>query len=144
MDDPVPGTDQSVRQVLLEPTRIYAKAVRHVLNHYKVKSVVHGIAHITGGGLAENLERILPPHIDLQLDRANWSVPPVFPWLQQLGEVEPAEMDRVFNMGVGLVMICSGFYANGVRQRLEQAGFSCFEMGTAVAGTGKVRFAQTL
>ena len=138
LDDQVAGTSQSVQELLLEPTRIYVRAVKQVFNHYKVKNVVHGIAHITGGGLAENLERLLPPHVDVQIEAKSWPIPPVFPWLQDLGDVAPDEMDRVFNMGLGLVMVVGSFYANRITKLLESAGFDCFEIGKVVPGTGKV------
>src|SRR5262245_1537259 len=88
----------AVGAVLLTPTRIYAKAVRRILAHYRVKEVVHGIAHITGGGLLENLGRIIPAGCRAVIRRASWPIPSVFSWLQKLGGVEHAEMDQVFNL----------------------------------------------
>ena len=87
-----------------------------------MKSVVHGIAHITGGGLHENLARILPPGVGVTIDRGSWPVPPVFTWLQQLGDVDDAEMYRVFNMGVGLVLVVSPYYAESIQQQLANCG----------------------
>src|SRR6476646_5745632 len=103
--DRVEPLGATVGEVLLRPTTIYARAVRGVLTHYKVKSVIHGIAHITGGGLHENLGRILPAGIRVTIDRGSWTVPSVFSWLQQLGDVDEDEMFRVFNMGIGLVLV---------------------------------------
>ena len=111
----------TVGEVLLTPTTIYARAVRGVLTHYKVKSVVHGIAHITGGGLHENLGRILPPGIGVTIDRGSWPVPPVFTWLQKLGDVDDDEMYRVFNMGVGLALVVSPYYAESIQQQLARS-----------------------
>jgi phosphoribosylformylglycinamidine cyclo-ligase len=128
----------TVGEVLLRPTTIYAPAVRSVLTHYKVKSVVHGIAHITGGGLFENLERILPAGIGVAIDRGSWSVPPVFTWLQQLGDVDADEMYRVFNMGVGLVLVVSPYYAESVQQQLTRNGFANWLVGRATAGDRQV------
>ncbi len=142
LTDPVPGTSQNVQQVLLEPTRIYAGAVKRILTHYKVKNVIHGIAHITGGGLAENLQRIVPSNVDVQIRAGSWPVPPVFPWLQSLGEIEDAEMKRVFNMGIGLTLVVSPFYANRVLQLLEAGGYDCFEIGHVVAGSGRVQIVE--
>ncbi len=102
----------------MTPTRIYVRPVRKVLAYYRVKNVVHGIAHITGGGLRENLERILPEGIQVVIERGSWPVPPVFTWLQRLGEVEQAEMDQVFNMGIGLVLVVAPFYAESIRHQL--------------------------
>ena len=124
----------TVGQALLEPTRIYVRAVRQVLGHYRVKNVVHGIAHITGGGLAENLARIVPAGVQIVIDRGSWPVPPVFPWLQRLGEVEEAEMDQVFNMGLGLVLVVSPFYAESIRSQLARLGIAAWLIGRAEAG----------
>jgi phosphoribosylformylglycinamidine cyclo-ligase len=125
---------ETVGQALLRPTRIYVHGVRQVLAHYRVKSVVHGIAHITGGGLLENLARIVPDGIELALRRGSWPIPPVFDWLQRLGEVEQAEMERVFNMGIGMVLIASPFYAESIRQQLHRAGIDNWVIGTARPG----------
>jgi phosphoribosylformylglycinamidine cyclo-ligase len=132
----------SVGEFLLRPTTIYARAVRSVLTHYKVKSVVHGIAHITGGGIFENLDRILPPSIGVTIDRGSWPVPPVFTWLQQLGDVEDAEMYRVFNMGVGLALVVSPYYAESIQQQLTKCGLASWIIGRAVEGNQQVEWAQ--
>jgi phosphoribosylformylglycinamidine cyclo-ligase len=136
--DPLGST---VREILLRPTTIYARPVRSVLNYYKVKGVVHGIAHITGGGLHENLARILPPGIGVTIDQGSWPVPPVFTWLQQLGEVEDAEMYSVFNMGVGLVLVVSPYYAESIQQQLAVCGLASWLIGRAVEGNQQVAWA---
>lgn len=130
----------SVGEALMTPTFIYAKLVRQVLQHYKVKQVVHGIAHITGGGLLENTERILPPGIDLVFERSSWAVPAVFPWLQQLGQIEADEMAHVFNMGIGLTFIVNPFYANTIREIAAKLGFQSWIIGRAAPGTGRSRW----
>ncbi|MEX0977962.1 MAG: phosphoribosylformylglycinamidine cyclo-ligase [Pirellulales bacterium] len=132
--DRVAELDKTVAQVLLEPTRIYVRAVRRVLGYYKVKKVVHGMAHITGGGLRENLARIVPEGIQIALDRGSWSVPAVFTWLQQLGDVDADEMDAVFNMGIGLVLIVSPHYAESIRHQLADSGLESWTIGSAAAG----------
>lgn len=141
-----PTTDKgksatTVGEVLLRPTAIYARAVRGVLAHYKVKSVVHGIAHITGGGIFENLDRILPPGVGVTIDRGSWPVPPVFTWLQKLGDVEEDEMFRVFNMGVGLTLVVSPYYAESIQQQLVKTGLTSWVIGRAVVGEQKVVWA---
>jgi phosphoribosylformylglycinamidine cyclo-ligase len=133
----------TVGDVLLRPTTIYARPVRSVLNYYKVKGVVHGIAHITGGGLHENLARILPPGIGVTIDRGSWPVPPVFTWLQQLGEVEDAEMFNVFNMGVGLVLVVSPYYAESIQQQLAACGLAAWPIGRALEGDQHVAWSDT-
>ena len=122
--DYVEELGQTVGDALLTPTQIYVRPVRKVLTYYRVKNVVHGIAHITGGGLHENLERILPQDIQVEIDRGSWPMPPVFPWLQRLGEVDQSEMDQVFNMGLGLVLLVSPYYAESIRHQLADSGLS--------------------
>lgn len=128
-DSMVADTNQSVADTLIEPTIIYTKATRRILSHYKVKNVVHGIAHITGGGLEENLERITPAGVEIEIDGSIWDRPVVFPWLQDLGKVETEEMHRVFNMGIGLVMIVSDFYADSISRMLTEAGHANWTLG---------------
>jgi phosphoribosylformylglycinamidine cyclo-ligase len=134
--DMIPALGRTVGDALLTPTIIYAGVIRRVLRHYKVKSVVHGIAHITGGGMLENIERIVPPGARVEIDRHAWQVPAVFPWLEQLGEIDLAEMYRVLNMGIGMVLIVSSFYADAIRRMVEDQGPACWQIGRVVAGTG--------
>ncbi len=136
--DSMDGGEQTIGDVLIEPTLIYTKAVREVLGHYKVKNVVHGIAHITGGGLAENIERIMPAGVQIEIDARSWKQPPVFEWLQKLGKVETDEMFRVFNMGIGLALIVSPFYAESIRRMVEQNGFKTWQIGRASRGEKSV------
>ena len=122
---------KTVGDLLLTPTQLYARAVRSVLRHYRVKQVVHGIAHITGGGLAENLGRIVPNNVQVQIDRSSWEVPPVFGWLQGLGQIESAEMDRVFNMGLGMVLVVSPHFADSIQHQLADLGMTSWKIGEA-------------
>ncbi len=140
-DDHIDELGETVGEALIRPTTIYAKQLRVVLSHYKVKSVVHGIAHITGGGLHENLERIMPSHLQGVIERDSWDVPPVFPWVQKLGEIEADEMARVFNMGIGMTLVVSSYYANSVRQLLSDSGLESWEIGKVVNGPGNVVWA---
>lgn len=140
-DDSVDFSNKTVGELLLEPTQLYARATREVLNHYKVKSVVHGIAHITGGGLHENLSRVLPATVDAEITRDSWAVPPVFPWLQSIGEVDDDEMFRVFNMGVGLTMVVSEYFAESIQQQLSSLGLQSWPIGKIVDGCGESRWA---
>lgn len=130
-----------IGDVLLRPTRIYARAVRRILNHYHVKNVVHGIAHITGGGLFENLARILPPGRGVTIERGSWTVPPVFDWLQRTGDVDDDEMFSVFNMGVGLVLVVSPYYAESIQQQLGACNFASWPIGRVVEGGQTVEWA---
>lgn len=137
-DEHVEQLGQTVGEALLQPTRIYARPIRKVLEHYRVKAVVHGIAHITGGGVQENLARILPDGVQCRIDRDAWPKPPVFGWLQRLGEVEDAEMDRVFNMGLGIVLSVSSYYADSIVRMLGEHGCSAYVIGDVVEGEKSV------
>ncbi len=134
VDDWVDELGCTVGEALLEPTRIYVRPVRGVLNHYRVKKVVHGIAHITGGGLAENLERILPESIQVVIEAGSWPVPPVFAWLQRLGEIDPPEMGRVFNMGIGMVLVVSPHFAESIQHQLADQGIQSWPIGRVQQG----------
>jgi phosphoribosylformylglycinamidine cyclo-ligase len=142
--DFVEECDAKVSEVLLRPTTLYARAVRNVLSHYKVKSVVHGIAHITGGGVFENLDRILPPGVGVTIDRGSWPVLPVFQWLQKLGGVEEDEMYRVFNMGLGLMFIVSPYYAESIQQQLTNCGAESWIVGQAIEGDQQVKWSERI
>jgi phosphoribosylformylglycinamidine cyclo-ligase len=133
--DFVPELGRTVGEELLEPTRIYVRAVKDILQHYPVKRrVVRGLAHITGGGLVDNVPRVLPPGRRVVLRRGSWPVPPVFPWLQRLGNIDQAEMDRVFNQGIGFVMIVSPYYADSITHQLAEQRVPTFEIGEVRAG----------
>ena len=97
IDDPFPETEQSVRQVLLAVHRSYAAALRPVLDD------VHALAHVTGGGIAGNLIRVLPAGVEAVVDAGSWPWPPLFRVLMRAGQVGRDEMRRVFNLGVGMI-----------------------------------------
>jgi phosphoribosylformylglycinamidine cyclo-ligase len=134
INDHVPELNQTVGQTLLTPTTIYTRPVRQILSHYQVKNVLHGVAHVTGGGLRENVARLLPANTQVELKRDSWEVPSVFPWLQQLGNVADDEMSEVFNMGIGLVLIVSGYYAESIRRMLDESQVRHWEIGEVVEG----------
>ncbi|MDH3583478.1 MAG: AIR synthase-related protein, partial [Phycisphaerae bacterium] len=131
--------DRTLGQVLLTPTRIYVRAVLGVLSHYRVKKVVGAMAHITGGGLAANLERVLPDDLDIRIKTAAWSPPPIFAFLQRHGNVDDAEMQRVFNLGVGFVLVVRPDFARSIVGQLEKTGETVHRLGTVVRGDGHVR-----
>jgi len=139
LDDHIAEFGQTIGEQLLTPTTIYVSPVRQVLSHYKVKNVVHGIAHITGGGLAENIERILPADVNVEIRNGSWDVPVVFPWLKKLGNVQLDEMYRVFNMGIGMVLIVRPFFAENVQRMITDAGIQNWAIGKVVSGRKKVK-----
>jgi phosphoribosylformylglycinamidine cyclo-ligase len=140
-DSRVPGLDRTVGEELLEPTRIYAKALKGVLANYPVKrSVVRGLAHITGEGLEGNVPRILPANRRVVLDKSKWPMPKVFRWLQEAGGVDEAEMFRVFNMGIGFVMIVSPYYHESIVRQLSEDGYPAYVIGEVGTGEQGVAF----
>jgi len=133
--DHVAELGRTVGEELLEPTRIYVRAVKNILRHYPIKKrVVRGLAHITGGGLIDNLPRVLPPNRRVVLRRDSWPVPPVFPWLRRLGNIEESEMRRVYNMGIGFAMIVSPYFADSIQRQLAEDRVSSFVIGDVIEG----------
>lgn len=133
--DFVPELNRTVGEELLEPTRIYVRPVQKILRHYpRKRRVVRGLAHITGGGLVDNVPRVLPPGRRVFIKRGSWNIPPVFPWVQRLGNIVPDEMDRVFNMGIGFVMIVSRYYADSICNQLSEDRVPCRVIGEVREG----------
>jgi len=131
--------ERKLGTVLLTPTRLYPPAIVKLLRAYKVKKVVSGMAHITGGGLAGNLERVLNPKVDAVLSRKAWEIPEVFRFLQRHGRIEDEEMDRVFNLGIGYVVIVRPTFAEAVQRRLTRWGERVCVLGEIRRGTGAVK-----
>ncbi|HUU43614.1 MAG TPA: phosphoribosylformylglycinamidine cyclo-ligase, partial [Planctomycetota bacterium] len=123
---------------LLKPTRIYARPVLSALNYYRVKDVIHGIAHITGGGLVGNIPRVLGAGHAVRIRKGSWPVPPIFGLVQKLGKVDEEEMAEVFNMGIGMVLIVSPYYAGAVMRRIRRFGVEPYVIGEVVRGKGSV------
>ena len=131
----------SVGEEMLRPTRIYVRAVSAVLRNYRVKKVVKAMAHITGGGLPGNLPRVLPEGLTVRVKRGSWRVPPIFKLIAKRGPVDPVEMMRVFNMGVGFVMIVAPFYANRIMNALARAGERVWVLGKVRKGGPELEWA---
>ncbi|MCC6421646.1 MAG: phosphoribosylformylglycinamidine cyclo-ligase [Gemmataceae bacterium] len=139
--DHVPELGRTVGEELLEPTRIYVRPVQRVLGHYPFKKrVVRGLAHITGEGLPGNVPRVLPPGRRVFLRRGSWPVPPVFDWLQRLGGIDQAEMETVFNMGIGFTMIVSPYYAESIQRQLEDDRVKTYRIGEVREGEVGLEF----
>ena len=136
----LPGCDRPLGETLLEPTRIYVKPVLSVLDAYRQKRPIHAISHITGGGLIENIPRCLPGHLDVVIQRKAWKPPAIFTHLAKRGKVPRAEMYRVFNMGIGMVLVVSRHFAGSVLRQLQDEGEPAVEIGEVVKGKGKVKF----
>ena len=141
VNDFVPELGRTVGQELLEPTRIYVRPLKNILQHYPVKRrVVRGLAHITGEGLEGNVPRVLPPGRRVFLRKGSWPVPPVFTWLQRLGNIDEAEMFRVFNMGIGFVLIASPYYAESIQRQLAEDRVPARVIGEVREGEPGVEF----
>jgi len=134
--DELDGT--TVGETLLTPTRIYVQPIVKLLTKYKVKRVVHAMAHITGGGLVGNIPRILPKDCNAVLKKSSWPRPKIFPFLQKAGPVHEDEMFRVFNMGIGYVLIVAADFADSIGRNLQRWGEKVNRIGTITAGSGKV------
>ena len=132
VDFEVEEIGKTVGDLLLNPTTIYAELIKQIRNHDPLADHLHGLAHITGGGLDENLRRILPEGIDIQVRPNSWIVPPVFSWLQELGDVDPDEMARVFNMGIGMVLVVKSEHAVEFMKLVQESGYDCYEIGQCV------------
>jgi len=130
VDALLPGTGRAVGEVLLEPTRIYASAVKAVL----ASTPVSAMAHVTGGGVTGNVPRVLPEGCRAVLRRSAWREPPVFATLREAGRVGDAEMLRTFNLGIGYVVIARAADAGRAQQALEAAGETVSVIGEVVAG----------
>jgi len=114
---------------LLRPTRIYARPVMNLLRDFPV----HGIAHITGGGIPDNVLRIVPERCKVRIRKGSWPVPPVFDWLQKAGNIETPEMMRTFNCGIGMIVVVPGEVADEVLQRLAGMDEKAYLIGDIVA-----------
>jgi phosphoribosylformylglycinamidine cyclo-ligase len=111
--------------VIMAPTRIYVKPLLQLMGEMQVK----GMAHITGGGLVENIPRILPENLAVVLEKEAWGMPPLFHWLQQQGNIADSEMHRVFNCGIGMAIIVAPELVDAAMQHLQSAGETVWQIG---------------
>jgi len=128
-----PFANSTLGDALLAPTRIYVKPILKLLEQVKV----HAIAHITGGGLTENLPRVLPTGVKACINTTSWQRPAIFQWLQQQGGVIEAEMWRTFNCGVGMVVGVAAEQADQALTLLREAGETVWRLGYIAAGEGE-------
>jgi len=133
-----PLGDSTLGATLLEPTTIYVKALLELFRNVKVKA----LSHITGGGLLENLPRVLPGNCDAIIDTGSWQWPEIFRWLQQQGNVDTTEMYRTFNCGVGMVICIAPGDREEALQLLTRSGHRAWEIGRITAGENRVELAQ--
>ncbi|MBD1929031.1 phosphoribosylformylglycinamidine cyclo-ligase [Trichocoleus sp. FACHB-90] len=135
LHSPLDGQDKSLGEILLTPTRIYVKPV---LAARKAKLEIHGMAHITGGGLPENLPRCLAANQSIQIDPKSWLIPPIFQWLSDTGEVSQMDMFNTFNMGVGFVLLVPPNHADQTINFFESQGITAYAIGKVIPGDGRL------
>ncbi len=142
-DDPsMPLADSTLGEALLAPTRIYAKSLLTLME----KHPLDGVAHITGGGISENIIRVIPDGLGLEIDLSAWERPAVFDWLQTRGGIDEQEMLRTFNCGIGMVLLVAEDSANEVCQALDSVGETVYRLGQVIETTGneaRVRYTRS-
>jgi len=123
----------TIGEALLTPHRCYLKPLANLLD---ANDTIHAMAHITGGGFTDNIPRVVPDGIGVHIDKSSWPVPPLFRLIQRMGEIEETEMFRVFNMGIGYILIVRPDDADRVLAHLAEAGETAYRLGETVAGSG--------
>lgn len=142
LDEPAwPGATSSLADELLRPSVIYAPAIRRLLGDSQTE--VHAIAHITGGGLPGNLPRVLPSDRDAVVNRSSWPVPRIFAEVQAAGSITDTEMSRVFNLGVGMVVVVSPTGSTRALELLAEDGYDARLIGEIEAGHGRARLVRS-
>ncbi|MEJ5228875.1 MAG: phosphoribosylformylglycinamidine cyclo-ligase [Pseudothermotoga sp.] len=129
LQDYVEDLKKTLGEELLTPTKIYVRSVMKVLNEN-----VHAMAHITGGGLIENLPRVLPQGLEFRIDKNSWDLPPIFRIIQKLGEIDQKEMFRTFNMGIGFVLVVDRDHGDEFLSKLHQTGEKAWIIGEVREG----------
>jgi len=127
---------ETLGETMIRPTRIYVKTILNLLEKVNIK----GMAHITGGGLTDNVPRILPRGLSVQIERGSWPVPPIFSLLQEKGGVSDEEMYRAFNMGIGMVLVVAKPDEEQARKILAEMKEPCFTIGAVIPGDGQVKY----
>jgi phosphoribosylformylglycinamidine cyclo-ligase len=137
LDQNVPELGCTVAEELLKPHKSYLPALERLIEH---EGVIKGLAHITGGGLVENIPRILPANVDVALKEGSWPVLPVFDLMQKIGDVPREDMLRTFNLGIGMVVIAGPKSMQFLEDKFNCARHEFYVIGEVVNGNGKVRF----
>ena len=134
--DPAPfAPGETLASALLVPTRIYVQSLLGLFE----QDVIKALAHITGGGLIENVPRVLPAGVIARIDPASWRAPPLFRWLHEAGQITPEEMLRVFNCGIGMVVVVNASSSDAVVRHLKEQGETVYRLGELAPGHGPAR-----
>lgn len=144
LDQYIDDLKTTLGEELLKPTKIYVKAIKNVLNSYKEKNVIKGIAHITGGGMIDNIPRILPRDCSIDIKNGSWPVPTIFSIIRNYGNISEKEMYHVFNMGIGMVLIVEPIDVKSVISILEQSGEEAMVIGKVVSGDRKIHIKRSV
>lgn len=136
LHDEIEGLNGKLGDVLLEPTKIYVKSVLALLDKVKVK----GMAHITGGGFIENIPRVLPDHVNVDIEYGTWPILPIFQLMQEKGAISNKDMFTTFNMGIGMVIVISKEHAQTALEVLKEQGEAAYVIGKVTEGSSIVTF----
>jgi len=136
-DTVLPELQMSVGEALLQTHLSYLRPLEALLD----KGTIKGLAHITGGGLTDNIPRILPQGTAVKIQKGSWPVLPIYELMRAIGNVSDSEMYRTFNMGVGMVIVCAPENRQTIKDQLESTGEQCYEIGEVVEGNGEVTIA---
>ncbi|MGO4949955.1 phosphoribosylformylglycinamidine cyclo-ligase [Paenibacillus sp. DRB1-1] len=136
LHDEIEGLNGKLGDVLLEPTKIYVKSVLALLDKVKVK----GMAHITGGGFIENIPRVLPDHVNVDIEHGTWPILPIFQLMQEKGAISNKDMFTTFNMGIGMVIVISEEHAQTALEVLKEQGEAAYVIGKVTEGSSIVTF----
>lgn len=131
LEDEIPELGRTLAEELLRPHKSYFQALRNLLG---AESRIKAIAHITGGGFYENLPRVYPPTVRATIEKRQWTPPPIFQMIQQIGGISDTEMYRTFNMGIGLVVIAASDAVPALVQQINEAGVTAYVIGELTAG----------
>ena len=135
-DTVLPELQMSVGEALLQTHLSYLRPLEALLD----KGTIKGLAHITGGGLTDNIPRILPQGTAVKIQKGSWPVLPIYELMRAIGNVSDSEMYRTFNMGVGMVIVCAPENRQAIKDQLESSGERSYEIGEVVKGSGEVTF----
>ncbi|MCV9949711.1 phosphoribosylformylglycinamidine cyclo-ligase [Paenibacillus sp. BT-177] len=136
LHDEIEGLNGKLGDVLLEPTKIYVKSVLALLDKVRVK----GMAHITGGGFIENIPRVLPDHVNVDIQYGTWPILPIFQLMQEKGEISNKDMFTTFNMGIGMVIVVGAEHAQTALEVLKEQGEAAYVIGKVTEGSSIVTF----
>ena len=134
VDTHLPELGMTAGEALLQPHVSYLRPLEGLLD----RGVIKGLAHITGGGLTDNIPRILPEGAAVRIEKGSWPVLPIFELFRRLGNVSDSEMYRTFNMGVGMVIVCSPHDVESIKNQFRERGDDCFQIGDVIAGEREV------